>query len=106
MEDKIISEGLTFDDVLLLPGYSDFKRQDVDLTSILHPSIVLPLPILSSPMDTVTEDAMARSLALAGGFGVIHRNLTISVQADMVRSVKSTKVGDNVTASFDHDGRL
>ena len=106
MDDKIVNEGLTYDDVLLLPGFTDFKRRDVDLTTTLHPSIVLPLPVISSPMDTVTEEAMARSLALAGGMGIIHRNLIVSVQADMVKAVKATKVGAGVTASFDHDGRL
>jgi IMP dehydrogenase len=106
MEHKLKGDGLTFDDVLLLPGYSDFKRADVDLKTILHPAIVLPLPVISSPMDTVTEEAMARSLALAGGLGIIHRNLIISVQADMVRAVKATKVGDGLAASFDHEGRL
>jgi IMP dehydrogenase len=106
MELTQLQEGLTFDDVLLLPGYSDFKRQEVVLTGTLHPSIVLPLPVISSPMDTVTEEAMARSMALAGGLGVIHRNLIISVQADMVRAVKSTKVGAGVAAAFDANGKL
>lgn len=106
MNTKIVAEGLTYDDVLLLPGYSDFKRQDVDLQSVLHPSIILPLPVISSPMDTVTEEIMARSMALAGGLGIIHRNLVISVQADMIRAVKSTKVGTGVHAAFDAQGRL
>lgn len=101
-----LKEGLTFDDVLLLPGYSDFKRTDVSLAATLHPSVVLPLPVISSPMDTVTEDSMARSIALAGGLGVIHRNLVISTQVSMVTSVKKTKVGSAVQAAFDSEKRL
>jgi IMP dehydrogenase len=100
------SEGLTFDDVLLEPGYTDFKRQDVTTTTTLHPTIVLPLPILSSPMDTVTEEIMARSMALAGGMGIIHRNLPVVTQASMVKAVKTSKVGDSVQGAFDNKGRL
>lgn len=103
---KILSEGLTYDDVLLLPGYSDFKRADVQLATALHPSVMLPLPVISSPMDTVTEDAMARSIALAGGMGIIHRNLVISAQAGMVQTVKSTKVGSGIHAALDPQKRL
>lgn len=88
MKDKIIMDGITFDDVLLLPGYTDFKRADVDLTTTLHPRLTLKLPLLSSPMDTVTEDAMAASLAQAGGLGIIHRNLSIAAQASMIASLK------------------
>ncbi len=82
-------EGLTFDDVLLLPGFTDFKRQDADLATVLHPTIKLSLPIISSPMDTVTEDQMAIAMAAAGGLGVIHRNLAPDKQAAMVKRVKS-----------------
>ncbi len=68
IENKIVHhEALTFDDVLLLPNYTDIKRQDVSLATKLHSTIVLPLPIISSPMDTVTETDMAVSLARAGG---------------------------------------
>ena len=88
MKNKIVSEGITFDDVLLLPGHTDFKRADVSLTTVLHPRISLRLPLLSSPMDTVTEESMATSLALAGGLGIIHRNLSIPDQAAMVSGVK------------------
>lgn len=98
--------GLTFDDVLLEPGYTDFKRQDVDCTTILHAGITLPLPVLSSPMDTVTEEIMARSMALAGGMGIIHRNLPVAAQAAMVKAVKTSKVGDSIHGAFDTKGRL
>lgn len=100
------AEGLTFDDVLLEPGYTDFKRQEVAITTTLHPSIVLPLPIISSPMDTVSEEIMARSLALAGGVGIIHRNLPISTQSAMVKAVKTSKVGESIQGAFDAKGRL
>lgn len=98
--------GLTFDDVLLEPGYTDFKRQDVDCTTTLYPGITLPLPVISSPMDTVTEEIMARSMALAGGMGIIHRNLPVSAQAAMVKAVKTSKVGDSIHGAFDTHGRL
>lgn len=101
-----MNEGLTFDDVLLEPGYTDFKRQDVNCTTTLHPTIVLHLPVISSPMDTVTEEIMARSMALAGGLGIIHRNLPITTQAAMVKAVKTSKVGESVQGSFDAKGRL
>lgn len=103
-----MSEGLTFDDVLLLPGYTDFKRQDVDLTTVLHPAITLKLPVISSPMDTVTEGAMARSLAVAGGLGIIHRNLSIEVQAEMVNKVKKDHllVGAAVGVGSDLEERV
>ncbi len=103
---NIIAEGLTFDDVLLLPNESTFPREQVDLTTHLHPRIVLKLPILSSPMDTVTEVEMANAMAQAGGLGVIHRNLQIEKQAEMIRAVKKAAVIDAVLASKDADGRL
>lgn len=103
-----MTEGLTFDDVLLLPGYTDFKRADVDLTTQLHPKITLTLPVISSPMDTVTEEAMARSLALAGGLGIIHRNLSIERQAEMVKKVKKDHllVGAAVGVGSDFEERV
>lgn len=104
----MMQDGLTFDDILILPGYTDFKRQDVDLTTKLHERIVLKLPVLSSPMDTVTEDGMARVLAQSGGLGIIHRNLTVSAQAGMVTTVKKEKllVGAAVGIGSDFDERV
>lgn len=81
-------EGLSFDDLLLLPNYTDFKRQDVNLTTVLHKKIVLKIPVISSPMDTVTEEKMARAMAKAGGLGILHRNLTIEKQVAAVKSIK------------------
>ncbi len=89
LENKIVGhKALTFDDILLLPNYTDIKRQDVDLTVALHPNVVLALPILSSPMDTVTEEEMATVMAKNGGLGIIHRNMPVAAQADMVFAVK------------------
>ena len=103
-----MTEGLTFDDVLLLPGYTDFKRQDADLTTRLHPAVILKLPVISSPMDTVTESAMARSLAVAGGLGIIHRNLSIETQAEMIEKVKADRllVGAAVGVGNDLEERV
>lgn len=106
-EKKILPEqGLTFDDVLLLPGYADFKRKDVDLTTKIHKTITLKLPIISSPMDTVTEEKMAQKLAENGGLGIIHRNLNIEKQAAMVKKVKKSKVMNKETAVTDTKNRL
>ncbi|MBI5449404.1 IMP dehydrogenase [Candidatus Gottesmanbacteria bacterium] len=101
-------DGLTFDDILILPGYTDFKRRDVSLATELHSTIVLPLPVISSPMDTVTDDAMARALAVAGGLGIIHRNLTVAAQATMVAKVNKDKllVGAAVGIGSDFEERV
>jgi len=82
-------EGLTFDDILLLPNYTDIKREEVDLTTKLHETITLSLPVISSPMDTVTEETMAISMAKNGGIGVIHRNISVEEQVEKVKLVKS-----------------
>lgn len=102
-----MSEGLTFDDILLLPSYTDFKRKDVDLTTKLHEKIILKLPVISSPMDTVTEDKMAIEMAKNGGLGIIHRNLTVKDQASMVRVVKQQRllVGAAVGTGEDFESR-
>lgn len=85
---KIISDGITYDDVLLLPGYSDFKRDDIDISTQLTTNIRLKTPLVSAPMDTVTEHELAAKLAELGGIGIIHRNLTVKDQADQVKKVK------------------
>ena len=87
---KIQSTGITFDDVLLIPGYSDFKRQDISLKTNLTKNIMLDIPLVSAPMDTVTEADLAIALAKEGGIGIIHRNLTVSAQADEVAKVVET----------------
>lgn len=84
---------LTFDDVLLLPGYADFTRGDIDLSTQLTPTITLRLPFISAPMDTVTESALAIALGELGGLGIIHRNLTIDDQAAEVQKVKAHSIG-------------
>ncbi len=80
--------GLTFGDVLLAPGYSDIIPSDTDINSKFSRRINLPLPIVSSAMDTVTEEKMAIAIALEGGLGIIHKNLSIEEQASQVKKVK------------------
>lgn len=84
--------GLTFDDILLLPGYSDFSRADIDLSSQLTKKIKLSIPFISAPMDTVTESKLAIALGKLGGIGIIHRNLTVSNQVEEVLKVKKEKL--------------
>jgi IMP dehydrogenase len=93
MQDKIILEGITFDDVLLLPGYSEVVPSEVDVRTRLTAQITLNLPLLSSPMDTVTESAMAIALAQQGGLGVIHKNMSIERQTKEVDLVKRSANG-------------
>lgn len=90
---KIISDGITFDDVLLLPRYSDVMPSEADTTTRLTPTITLKIPLVSAPMDTVTESALAVALAQEGGIGVIHRNLSIETQAREVSKVKRSANG-------------
>ncbi len=84
--------GLTFDDVLLVPGYSDFTRSDINLSTQLTRKIKLSIPFVSSPMDTVTESSLAIALGSLGGIGIIHRNLTIEDQIKEVKKVKTKKL--------------
>lgn len=91
--DKITMEGLTFDDLLLVPGYSEVLPRDVDLSTNFSKNIRLNVPMVSAAMDTVTETTMAIAIAREGGIGVIHKNMTIAEQAKQVRVVKRSENG-------------
>jgi len=91
--DKFFGEGLTFDDVLLLPGFSQVLPRDVSIQTRLTKKILLNVPLLSAAMDTVTEAAMAIALAREGGLGILHKNMSIEKQADQVRKVKRSESG-------------
>ncbi|MGB0402639.1 MAG: IMP dehydrogenase [Salibacteraceae bacterium] len=93
MSDKIIGEGLTYDDVLLVPGYSEVFPKDVIIKSQFSRNIELNVPIVSAAMDTVSESALAIALAQEGGIGVLHKNMSIESQALQVRKVKRFESG-------------
>ena len=93
MEDKIRQQGITFDDVLLEPLFSDILPSDIDVSTQLTSNIKLNVPLLSSPMDTVTESAMAIALAKEGGLGVIHKNMSVELQTEEVYKVKRSANG-------------
>ena len=104
VDDRIAMEGLTFDDVLLIPAYSEVLPREVDLHTRFSRNISLNIPIVSAAMDTVTEAPMAIALAREGGIGVIHKNMSIAAQAGEVRKVKRSENGmiiDPVTISQD-----
>src|SRR6266542_1544234 len=90
---KIVSDGITFDDVLLVPSRSDFVPAQADTHSRLTRGIELNVPLVSAPMDTVTEAALAIALAQEGGIGIIHKNLSIESQAREVEKVKRSANG-------------
>jgi IMP dehydrogenase len=101
---KFLGEALTYDDVLLVPSYSEVMPREVDISSYFSRNIRLNIPIVSAAMDTVTESFMAIAIAQEGGIGVIHKNMTIDEQANQVRKVKRAENGmilDPVTLQID-----
>jgi IMP dehydrogenase len=90
---KFFGEGLTFDDVLLIPGFSQVLPRDVDISTSLTRSIPLNVPMLSAAMDTVTEASLAIALAREGGIGILHKNMTVEQQVEQVRKVKRSESG-------------
>lgn len=104
---KIIGEGLTFDDVLLVPQFSKVVPLQTSLATNLTKNIKLNIPIIASPMDTICEHEMAIKMATLGGIGIIHKNLTVEQQAEEVLKVKAFKVSDeDKDAVVDKDGKL
>ncbi|GAB5464868.1 MAG: IMP dehydrogenase [Candidatus Kapaibacteriales bacterium] len=104
MEEKILYTGITYDDVLLVPAYSEILPKDADLKTKLTGKITLNLPFLSAAMDTVTESDMAIAMAREGGIGVIHKNMSIERQAEEVDKVKRSESGmieDPITLTVD-----
>ncbi|MHC4908041.1 MAG: IMP dehydrogenase, partial [Planctomycetota bacterium] len=104
LEKKIVAEGITFDDVLLIPARSDFVPSQANTTTQLTRNIAINIPIISAAMDTVTESALAIALAQEGGIGIIHKNLNIEAQKREVTKVKRSENGviqDPVTLSSD-----
>ena len=89
----IIGEGITFDDVLLVPAYSEVIPNQVDVTTHLTKKIKLNIPMMSAGMDTVTEHRMAIAMARQGGIGIIHKNMSIEAQAEEVDKVKRSENG-------------
>ena len=101
---RFFGEGLTFDDVLLMPGYSQVLPRDTDISSQLTQNIRLKIPMLSAAMDTVTEATLAIALAREGGIGILHKNMSIEKQAEQVRKVKrseSAMIIDPITLTVD-----
>ena len=93
IDERVLTEGLTFDDVLLVPAYSEVLPREVDITTRFSRNIRLNIPIVSAAMDTVTEAPLAIALAREGGIGVIHKNMSIEQQAAQVRKVKRAENG-------------
>ena len=106
-ETKFAKEGITFDDVLLIPAESHVLPNEVDLSTQLAPNLKLNIPLISAGMDTVTEGKMAAAMAKMGDLGVVHKNLSIQAQADEVRLAKNTPVtAEDTHAAVDKDGKL
>src|SRR6185312_5478717 len=93
LADKFVKEGLTFDDVLLVPAASSVLPNDVSTAARLTRTIVLEIPVVSAAMDTVTEARLAIALAREGGLGIVHRNLSIEAQAAEIDRVKRSEAG-------------
>ncbi|HZK38059.1 MAG TPA: IMP dehydrogenase, partial [Clostridia bacterium] len=100
MEEKIIKDGITFDDVLLVPAKSEVLPSQVDVSTYLTKKIRLNIPLMSAGMDTVTEAKMAISMAREGGIGIIHKNMSIEEQALEVDKVKRSEHGVIVDPFF------
>ncbi|MCX7547515.1 IMP dehydrogenase [Xanthomarina sp. F1114] len=103
-DNKIVGEGLTYDDVLLIPAFSEVLPREVNIQTKFTKNITINIPIVSAAMDTVTESAMAIAMAREGGIGVLHKNMTIAQQANEVRKVKRAESGmiiDPVTLTTD-----
>ena len=104
VESKFLAEALTYDDVLLIPAYSNVLPREVDISTQLTRNIRINVPIVSAAMDTVTDNIMAIAIARQGGIGIVHKNMSIADQADQVRSVKRSESGmiiDPVTLEVD-----
>ncbi len=93
LSEKLVGEGLTYDDVLLVPSYSEVLPREVNIKSKFSRNIILNTPVVSAAMDTVTESEMAIAMAREGGIGVIHKNMSIDAQAALVRKVKRSESG-------------
>jgi IMP dehydrogenase len=104
--ERFINEGLTFDDVLLVPEYSETLPREVSIRTRLTRNIEINVPLVSSAMDTVTESAMAIAIARAGGIGIIHKNMSVEKQAEMVRKVKRADSGMIIDPIVLHEDAL
>src|SRR5690554_7519762 len=103
-KNKSVGEGLTYDDVLLIPAFSEVLPREVNIQTKFTRNITINIPIVSAAMDTVTESAMAIAMAREGGIGVLHKNMSIAKQAIEVRKVKRAESGmiiDPVTLTID-----